>query len=58
MSFLQRLFSGRPVAGQRVRICVECGMPIAEHRDWCSILRTQREMDQKAHQDRPTAERG
>jgi len=33
-------------------------MPIAEHRDWCSILRTQREMEQKAHQDRPTAERG
>jgi hypothetical protein len=25
-------------------------MPIAEHRDWCSILRTQRELDQKARQ--------
>jgi hypothetical protein len=33
-----------------VRVCIECGMPIAEHRDWCSILRTQRELDQKARQ--------
>ena len=36
---------------QRVRICVECGMPIAEHRDWCSILRTQREFDRKIASD-------
>jgi len=21
-----------------VRICVECGMPIAQHKDWCSIF--------------------
>jgi hypothetical protein len=33
-----------------VRVCIECGIPIAEHRDWCSILRTQRELDQKARQ--------
>ena len=29
---------------QRVRVCVECGMPIAEHKEWCSILRGQIEM--------------
>jgi hypothetical protein len=29
---------------QRVRICVECGMPVAEHRDWCSIFRTMQDM--------------
>jgi hypothetical protein len=23
-------------------------MPVAEHKDWCSIYRTQREMDAKA----------
>jgi hypothetical protein len=23
---------------------VECGMPVAEHKDWCSILRGQLEM--------------
>jgi hypothetical protein len=31
-------------------------MPIAEHRDWCSILRTQREMELKAHKaNQPSA---
>jgi hypothetical protein len=24
---------------QRIRICIECGMPVAEHKDWCSILK-------------------
>ena len=44
MSILQKLFSPKgPV--QRVRVCVECGMPVAEHKDWCSIFRTQKEMD-------------
>ena len=46
---LRELFSRKREPRQRVRICVECGMPIAEHRDWCSILRTQREMELKAH---------
>jgi hypothetical protein len=41
MAMLKKLFwwkSNRPV--QRIRICVECGMPVAEHKDWCSIFRT------------------
>ena len=33
---------------QRIRICVECGMPPAEHKDWCSILRGQIEMKLRA----------
>jgi hypothetical protein len=46
MSFLKRLLSRGPQAPKvRVRICVECGMPIAEHKDWCSILRGQNEME-------------
>jgi hypothetical protein len=49
MSILKRLFGS---AGQsskpRVRICVECGMPVAEHKAWCSILRGQAEMRDKA----------
>lgn len=53
MSILKRLFSRNTEPRQRVRICVECGMPIAEHKDWCSILRTQRERDARA----PQAER-
>ena len=55
---LRELFS-RNRRPQRIRICVECGMPIAEHRDWCSILRTQRELDQKGPPDhRITAPEG
>lgn len=48
MSFLQKLFSRKTAPRQRIRICVECGMPIAEHKDWCSILRIQKERDRKA----------
>ena len=33
---------------QRVRVCVECGMPIADHKEWCSILRGQIEMKRAA----------
>ena len=48
MSFLKRLFSSNTAEpAQRVRICVECGMPVAEHKDWCSILRGQAEMDRR-----------
>ena len=45
MSFLNRLLGkGSEGVKPRIRICVECGMPIAEHKDWCSILRGQLEM--------------
>lgn len=48
MSFLKRLFSSKPPAPtQRVRICVECGMPVAEHKDWCSIYRGLVEMERR-----------
>jgi hypothetical protein len=47
MSLLDKLFGRKTQPRQRIRICVECGMPIAEHKEWCSILRTQRELDQK-----------
>jgi hypothetical protein len=47
MSFLSRILglkSGEPP--KRVRICVECGMPVQEHKEWCSILRTRQAMEQ------------
>ena len=46
MLSLKRLFgkSTEPPK-QRVRVCVECGMPVAEHKEWCSILRGQIEMN-------------
>jgi hypothetical protein len=52
MSFLKKLF-GKNEPKQRVRICVECGMPVAEHKEWCSILRGQRELDQKRAAGQP-----
>ncbi|HET7618612.1 MAG TPA: hypothetical protein VFK20_08880 [Vicinamibacterales bacterium] len=47
MSIFQKLFSRKSEPKTRVRICVECGMPVAEHKEWCSILRTQREMERR-----------
>ena len=48
MSFLSKLFSKKTEPKQRIRVCLECGMPIAEHKQWCSILRGQQEMDRNA----------
>ena len=53
MSFLKKLFSRKTEPRQRIRICVECGMPIAEHKDWCSILRTQQERERKTASVQP-----
>jgi len=47
MGLFQKLFSRKSEPKQRVRVCVECGMPVAEHKEWCSILRGQREMEAK-----------
>ena len=48
MSFWEKLFSCKTKPKQRVRVCIECGMPLAEHKEWCSILRTQQERERKA----------
>jgi hypothetical protein len=53
MSLFSKLFSGKKEPRQRVRICVECGMPVAEHKSWCSIFRTLQEQQAAA---RPAAE--
>ncbi len=48
MSFLRKLFGGKKTQPrERVRICIECGMPVAEHKDWCAILRTEQAMKQR-----------
>jgi hypothetical protein len=52
MTFFQKLFAKKPEAKTRIRVCVECGMPVAEHKDWCSIFRTQQEMDSKSRATR------
>jgi hypothetical protein len=47
MTIFKKLFAPKTQV-QRVRVCVECGMPVAEHKEWCSIYRTQQEMAAKA----------
>ena len=48
MSFLSRLLGKSEPPKQRVKVCVECGMPVADHKQWCSILQGQNEMKLKA----------
>jgi hypothetical protein len=54
VSFLKRLLGKDEPPKPRVRVCVECGMPVAEHKDWCSILRGQAEMQRRAQESRST----
>ncbi len=50
MSFLSKLLGKSEPPKQRVQVCVECGMPVADHKQWCSILQGQNEMKLKAEQ--------
>jgi hypothetical protein len=50
MSFLRKLLGKSETPKQRVQVCVECGMPVADHKQWCSILQGQIEMKLKAEQ--------
>jgi hypothetical protein len=50
VSFLKRLLGRDEPQKPRVRVCVECGMPVAEHKNWCSILRGQLEMQRRAEE--------
>jgi len=52
VTLLRRLFGGKSQEPpQRTRVCVECGMPVANHKDWCSILRGQKELEAKRAQN-------
>ena len=48
MGFFDKLFGRKNQPRARVRICVECGMPVADHKQWCSILAGQKEMGLKS----------
>jgi hypothetical protein len=48
MSLIARLFGQKTEPKKRIRICVECGMPVEEHKDWCAILQGQKELAQRA----------
>jgi hypothetical protein len=46
MTFLKKMLGiGDPEPVHRVRICPECGMAVAEHKDWCSIFRARQAME-------------
>ena len=48
MSLLKRLFgSAERPAKPRIRVCIECGMPVDGHKPWCAIWQTQQAMHQK-----------
>ena len=53
MSLLKRLLGKAEPPKQRVRVCVECGMPVADHKDWCSILRGHLEMQRNPSEPNP-----
>ena len=46
MSFFKKIL-GRSEPVARIRVCQECGMPVEDHKEWCSILIGQRALDQK-----------
>lgn len=50
MSFLKKLLGRKQEyePGKRVRVCVECGMPVEDHKEWCAIYREQRRRDEAA----------
>jgi hypothetical protein len=48
MSFFNKLLGKSEPPKQRVQVCVECGMPVADHKQWCSILQGQNELKLKA----------
>jgi hypothetical protein len=40
MSFLKKLLGKSSQSSpQRTRVCSQCGMPVTEHKEWCSILK-------------------
>lgn len=48
MSLFAKLFGDKSLPKKRVRVCIECGMPLDAHKDWCAILRGQKDMAERA----------
>lgn len=46
MSILKKLLGrGAKESKTRVRVCIECGMPVDAHKEWCAILQTRLDME-------------
>ena len=56
MTFLKKMLglSTSETVG-RVRICPECGMAVANHKDWCSIYRARQAMERRTEVKQATA---
>ena len=48
MSLLKWLSGKRAESKPRIRVCMECGMAVSEHKEWCAILRGQMERGTRA----------
>jgi hypothetical protein len=56
MTFLKKMLGlGEAQPANRVRICPECGMAVAEHKDWCSIFRARQAMEHRDEVKKATA---
>jgi hypothetical protein len=56
MTFLKKMLGlSTAQPSGRVRICPECGMAVAEHKDWCSIFRARQAMEQRNGAKQATA---
>jgi hypothetical protein len=47
MSFLTKLLGKSEEPKTRTRVCVECGMPLDQHKPWCAIWQAQQDRAQK-----------
>ncbi len=50
MTLLKKLLGFKGEPKKRIRICVECGMPVEDHKEWCSILRIQQAIAERQAQ--------
>jgi hypothetical protein len=48
MSLIRRMLGRAEEPKTRVRICVECGMPLEQHKPWCAIDQVRREEQKQA----------
>jgi hypothetical protein len=48
MSLFDKLLGRKTEPRQRVRVCIECGMPVEDHKDWCAIFQVQKKLAERA----------
>ena len=48
MSLIRIMFGRSEEPKARVRVCIECGMPIDQHKPWCAIDQMRRESQKQA----------